>query len=96
MNCPHCNLSIVVRVFKQEGAPPEAKAATGGRPSQSSPDEVLEFIGMLESIVANEIDLNDWETQFVESLRNKHNKYGDKLFVSPAQYERLRKIYEGR
>ena len=53
-------------------------------------DDASEFNDLLEDAEAGAD--GDWETEFVDDLRNRYDEYGERMFLSDRQLEILRRI----
>lgn len=56
------------------------------------PDRYQNFDSMLET--AEELAKDEWETKFVEGLKEKYSAFGDNMFFSPRQRVILERILE--
>lgn len=89
-SCPKCGVGLDVRVAGASGGPSR-------RPS-GPPSEKLTGASVareIESLLANIEDVlltGDFEPGFVADMRQRIEKYGDKIFVSDRQMGRLRQI----
>lgn len=79
MKCPHCDQPIDVRFVK---APPMQSATLN-----TSSGDVGELLGLV-----NDTALNQWEQEFIASIRERFEKYGERTLVTEKQLENLRKI----
>ena len=80
--CPHCHKSIEVRL-------------TAASPSKEMPDNAKVDVGALLESIVDDSTLNDWEQKFVADLRERYEKYGDRIRMSEKQIASLRKIVAG-
>lgn len=82
-SCPRCGTAFELRINTQPTT--QAKQAT------SVPTgDVGDLLALAESF-----NLNDWERGFVTDMRERFDKYGDRIKVSDKQMATLRKIAAG-
>lgn len=92
VECPKCKCQLEVTV----------KFASGPkRPAIEPPKELPPLVAgytILERLEQCEErrDLNAWEKEFVDSLRERYDEYGDRVKLSPKQREVLESIAEGK
>ncbi len=83
MNCPHCDKVILVRLTKDDGkANPESRVTSEGM------GDVGELIAQIHD---DELE-SDFEIDFMKSLRERFEKWGDRIMMSEKQMICLRKI----
>ena len=60
------------------------------------PDEVGEELGRIQELLAEaqEADLSDWEQDFLESLEERIDEWGERTFISIKQWEVIERIEE--
>ena len=88
MKCPACHAELDVRLIKAPPQPADqVKRGTNGSTDTSSISYLLES--------ANARELNEWESEFIGSLQERFNKYGDRIKMSEKQMETLTKIATG-
>ena len=60
------------------------------------PDEVGEELGRVQELLADaeHADLSDWEQDFLESLEERIDEWGERTFISIKQWEVIERIEE--
>jgi len=61
--------------------------------SQCNSEGVAEFIRLVEELSDFVDDMSEYEQKFIYDQVDKIDKYGDKMFVTEAQLEFLRRLY---
>lgn len=59
--------------------------------------KAIDYDGSFEDLLSEAEDnaSTGWEQQFVADMKSKYAEYGDDMFVSEAQLDKLRQIADG-
>lgn len=91
MKCPHCNQEVAIQLVSIAAPSRERGMSAQPREERKTADstEIERLLGM---IFDDDPNLTTWEQGYVMDLRMRFQKYGDKLFMSDKQMDRLRSI----
>jgi hypothetical protein len=81
MKCPHCKTELELRIVTE---PPKAVV----KPVK---DDIGELLIQVEQ---HRGEFNDWETEFVDGIIERYDKYKEKIYLSDKQIASLKKIAE--
>lgn len=79
MNCPHCGKVVIVQLVKDSGK----GISTAGRSTD---------VGELLNQVNDDELENDFEIEFIRSIRERYAQYQDRIRMSEKQMTTLQKI----
>lgn len=80
-NCPNCGVNLLVCEGSKMMPPARGKAPTADKGQ----------IGDLLSMCYDE-NLDDWESEFIGKMRANFEKYGDTMYISEKQMDKLKVI----
>ncbi len=56
--------------------------------------EIEDFEDLLDAAESNAV--SGWDMDFTADLRNRHDQYGDRMYITDRQLEQLERIAEGK
>lgn len=51
------------------------------------------LVEWIDKITSSGVNLSTWDTQFIDSMQNKVEMYGDRVMFTPKQAEQIERIF---
>ena len=101
VTCPKCQCQLEVKLSFAAGpkravvAAESASASTSTEPASKGLTKIGEWLEFCVRRSASGL-LNAWEEEFVSSLMERYEEYGDRVKLSEKQMEILERIADGK